>query len=81
MTKRKVLRFLKVVMLYTLLMASVVTVGALYICYRAGEITGTVVTPLCGLWSIELGLGAYIKVAEGKTIKKNTKETDEEITV
>ena len=84
MSKRKVLRFLKAVMLYTLMMGSVVTIATLYICYRAGEISGTVVTALCGLWSIELALGAYIKVSEGKAIKKEhtTQPTeDEEITV
>jgi len=76
--KKKTIRFLKCVMIYVLIMASIVTFGTLYICYRAGEISGAVVTALCGLWSIELSLSAWIKVSEGKTVEK---KKDEEITV
>ena len=68
--KRERLRFLKKIMIYSLIMATVVTVGALYICYKSNEITGSVITPLCGLWSIEFSLSAWIKIAEGKEIKK-----------
>ena len=76
-TKAK-LRFLKLVMIYTLFMASIVTLGTLYICYRANEISAGTVTALCGLWSIELSLSAWIKVSEHKDLKK---KKDEEITV
>ena len=84
MNKRKVLRFLKCVMLYALMMGAIVTIGTLFICYRAGEISGAIVTPLVGLWSIELALGAYIKVSEGKEVEKKESpkvEEEEEITV
>lgn len=79
MTKKRIIRFLKFVTMYSLLMASFVTVAVLYICYRANEISGTVVTALCGLWSIELGLSALIKVSEGKTVQ-NEKPKEEEFT-
>jgi len=76
-SKREKLRFLKGAMIYTLFMATVVTLSVLFICYRAGEISGTVVSALCALWSLELLLGAYIKVAEGKTTAKKKEETEE----
>ena len=78
MSKKEKLRFLKLVMIYTLIMASIVTFGTLFICYRAGDISSGTVTALCGLWSIELSLSAWIKVSEGKDIKK---KKDEEMSV
>lgn len=80
MNQKRIIRFLKVVTLYSLLMATFVTGAVLYISYRAGEISGTVVTALCGLWSIELTLGAIIKVSEGKEVKKPKKD-EEDFTV
>lgn len=62
-------RFLKKVMIYNLIMATIVTLAALYISYLARDISGSVVTPLCALWSIELSLSAWIKITEGKEIK------------
>ena len=73
--KKERLRFLKKIMIYSLIMATITTLGALYICYKANEITGAVITPLCGLWSIELSLSAWIKIAEEK---ENIKEKKEE---
>lgn len=67
--KKERLRFLKKVMIYNLVMATIVTLAALYISYLAREISGSVVTPLCVLWSIELSLSAWIKITEGKEIK------------
>ena len=67
--------------MYSLLMASIVTAGTLYICYRANEISGAIVTALCGLWSIELGLGALIKVSENKDVKKEDQKEEEFTTV
>lgn len=67
--KKERLRFLKKVMIYNLIMATIVTLAALYISYLAREISGSVVAPLCALWSIELSLSAWIKITEGKEIK------------
>ena len=72
--KRERLRFLKKIMVYNLAMATIVTLATLYICYLSKEITGSVVTPLCALWSIELSLSAWIKIAEGKEIKIEKQE-------
>lgn len=73
MNKKSKARFLKRIMVYSLVMATIVTLAALGICWRTGEITGAVVTALCSLWSIELALGAWIKITEGKA-EKNTKD-------
>lgn len=67
--KRERLRFLKKIMVYNLAMATIVTLATLYICYLSRDITGSVVTPLCALWSIELSLSAWIKITEGREVK------------
>ena len=73
-SRKERLRFLKKIMIYNLIMATIVTLATLYICYLSKEITGSVVTPLCALWSIELSLSAWIKIAEGKEIKIEKQE-------
>lgn len=63
---KKKTRFLKKIMIYTLIMGTIVTLAALFICYLMREINGSVLTPLCALWSIELSLSAWIKITEKK---------------
>lgn len=77
MSKKKRIRFLKLVLIYSLVMATVITFGALLIGWRAVDISSGTVAALCGLWSIELGLSAFVKISEGKTLPKSTKTTND----
>ena len=73
-SKKEKLRFLKKIIIYNLIMSTIVTLAALYVSYLARDITGSVVAPLCGLWGIELGLSAWIKITEGREVQENKTE-------
>ena len=66
MNEKKKLRFLKKIMIYTLIMGTIVTLGTLVIAFMMKEINGSIITPLCAMWSIELSLSAWIKTVEKK---------------
>ena len=63
--------YLKKVIAYCLAMSTAVTLGALAIGWRACQLPSGTVTALCGLWSIELALGAWIKNAGGRVRERN----------
>lgn len=78
MSKRAKLRFLKVIMIYSLAMSTLVTLVALLIGWRSLELSSGTVSALCVLWSIELALGAWIKISEGKAPPKAEKTINTE---
>ena len=65
-------------MIYSLFMSTFVTAAALFIGWKALELPSGTVTALCALWSIELSLGAFIKVSEGKELSKKVKDYENE---
>ena len=81
MRKPKKARFLKRVMVYSLAMSTIVTMVVLAIGWAVKDIPSSTVVALCGLWSIELTLSAWIKNAEEKPLEakqKNNKTYTEE---
>jgi len=76
MSRKAKSRFLKRIMIYCMVMASLLTIGALYISLKTGSLDGGVVAPLAALWSIELALGAWLKVTEGKTLQKKQDDSE-----
>ena len=76
MSRDKKVRFLKLVMLYSIAMATAVTAAAIAIGWVSREMPSGTVAALGGMWSIELTLGAFIKTAEGKE-QRSTKKKNE----
>ena len=66
---KKKSRFLKLVLVWCLLMGSFLTAGVLAVAWHTGGISDGQVVSLCGLWSVELVLSAWIKTGEKKPKK------------
>lgn len=60
------MRYLKKITLLCIVMNIIITAAVLVLCLRTGTVDAGVVAALLGAWSIELGLGAIIKVKEKK---------------
>lgn len=77
MSKKAKSRFLKRIMIYCLIMASILTLGTLCICLKVESIDAGIITPLAALWSLELVLGAWLKTSETKHAKKEDQSVDQ----
>lgn len=62
--EKKTIRFLKKITVLCVIMNTIITLSALYICLIQSEISAGVLSALLGAWSIELALSAFIKNAE-----------------
>lgn len=69
---KKKSRFLKLVLVWCLLMGAFLTAGVLAVAWHTGGITDGQVESLRRLWSIELILSAVLKLWESKP-KNNSK--------